>query len=253
MYKFSGFPDPVLSPEVVHALHFKMICREEAARRGVNLSVSQDVPEAQVRERLSRQLAERCWFLQQYWKGSTPIEQVYISAAEKEAHVYNYGSPLKFAFLRSLINVFQFVAGIAGGKLLDEVRYVLIDSRRYELPGGVPVLVAPAAPDGAIILFPEGLSVGNYTIAQVPVLEALLIREFLRPLIPPEQCVDELLDDALRLLYSVVDLDGGRKEQLRGYGIERSPLRINLSVKQGTGIRLPESPLVVPYYRRICC
>ena len=138
--------------------------------------------EKEIQTRLREKIKEENWWLQAYWQEKgPPNEQLELTIGDNRLSIYNFGEKITDRHLTELERVVREFSQIEGGKIFNNVRYILIDNeRKLNLEKNLDEEQNGEAPSGdkAIKLYPRGMELGSHRIEGASNFEGTLIHEF---------------------------------------------------------------------------
>jgi hypothetical protein len=130
---------------------------------------------------IKKKLIAENWWLQPEWqeKGE-PQEQIDVTIGDYKISVYNFGELLAEQHLEELKSAIENISKVAEGKLLKQVKYILISNVSKFNPQSEENFRGQGAGEmQAIEIFPEGRELVPYgRIEGVSNFESILIHEF---------------------------------------------------------------------------
>ncbi len=130
-----------------------------------------------VEARLLERLKESHWYLQEYWRGKTPQEQLTVSLGDTSVEIYNFGKYLEVEHIAQLEAVLRDYAKRQNTGVFGRVRHILFDDQGIVNPyTGEPANGWAGNRDGGVKIYPAALT-GEHRVAGVTKLEGTVIHE----------------------------------------------------------------------------
>lgn len=182
MFGIPDFPMPQPDRELVEQIPLQDVTdRMDATKdtEAIEVLCEPDEPAASVTGKVRQAIAERFWWLQEYWHAKgPPVQHLVITGPLFSLHTYVFGKALEKAHIQCITDAVRMFAQLCDGVTFRALSYLLFDDTGYRnSQNGLPALGWAGGYD-YIVLFPASRSFTPYRIEAITQCEGALIHEF---------------------------------------------------------------------------
>lgn len=179
MFGIPDFPAPRPQIDLVGHIALEDVTDSAGAAEAIKVSCDPDELEASVTLKVRQIIAERCWWLQEYWHAKgPPVQHMTVNGPSLSLHVYVFGQPLEKAYRETIARVVRMFAQIRRGIAFCSLSYLLFDDTDYVNTQSGQSSLGWAGGHDYIVFFPESRSFAPYRIEGITRFEGALIHEF---------------------------------------------------------------------------